>query len=97
MFPCLRIESTKNDFPMNDAMTTMNAFSTAAVLVQQNPLFRFYKHCVIESLLIAKRHGLRELVRQRGRKFLLIVAGYYLVRDTILYVVIPLSIARGLL
>lgn len=75
----------------------MNAFSTAAVLAQQNPLFRFYKHYVIESLLIAKRHGFRELVRQRGRKFFLIVAGYYLARDTILYVLIPLSIARGLL
>jgi hypothetical protein len=75
---------------------TMNALATTATLMQQNPLFKVYKHYIIDSVLILKRHGFRELVRQRGWKFLLVIAGYYLVRDTTLYVVIPLLVTRGL-
>jgi hypothetical protein len=56
---------------------------------------RLYRYAVIDSLLIAKRHGLRELLRRRGWKFVVALTGYYLVRDTLLYIVIPLCIARG--
>lgn len=58
--------------------------------------FRLYRYAVIDSLLIAKRHGLRELFRQRGWKFAAGVCGYYLVRDTLLYIVLPLCLARGI-
>jgi hypothetical protein len=75
----------------------MSAANAAATVVQQNGLFRLYKHYIIEGILIAKRHGFKELVRRRGWKFLLLIAGYYLVRDTILYVAIPLYLAHGLL
>jgi hypothetical protein len=74
----------------------MAALATATTLMQQNPLCRVYKHYIIDSVLILKRHGFRELVRQRGWKFLLAIAGYYLVRDTMLYVAVPLLVARGL-
>ena len=57
---------------------------------------RLYRYAVIDSLLIAKRHGLRELLRRRGWKFVAAVIAYYLVRDTVLYIVVPLCIARGL-
>ncbi len=55
-----------------------------------------YRYAVIDSLRIAKRHGLRELLRQRGWKFVAGVFTYYLVRDTLLYVVLPLCVARGI-
>ena len=71
--------------------------TSVAAVVQENALFRFYKHTIIDSALILKRCGFRELVRQRGWKFLLAIFGYYLIRDTILYVAIPLCVARGLL
>ena len=58
--------------------------------------FRLYRSVVIDSVLIVKRHGLRGLLRQRGWKFLAAVIAYYLVRDTVLYVIVPLCIARGL-
>ena len=58
--------------------------------------FRLYRYAVLESLHIARRHGLRELLRQRGRKFIAAVFAYYLVRDTLLYIIIPLCIARGI-
>jgi hypothetical protein len=75
----------------------MTALTTTITLVQKNPLLRLYRHYVIDSVLILKRRGLRELVRQRRWKFLLLIAAYYLVRDTIFYVAIPLLVARGLL
>jgi hypothetical protein len=75
----------------------MTALTTTITLVQKNPLLRLYRHYVIDSVLILKRRGLRELVRQRRWKFLLLIAGYYLVRDTIFYVAIPLLVARGLI
>lgn len=58
---------------------------------------RLYRYAVIESLLIVKRHGLRELFRQRGWRFVAAVVAYYLVRDTLLYIVLPLCVARGIL
>jgi len=69
---------------------------TFATVVQQNALFRFYKHTIIDSALILKRYGFGELLRQRGWKVLLAIFVYYLVRDTILYVAIPLCVARAL-
>jgi hypothetical protein len=57
---------------------------------------RLYRYAVIDSLLIIKRHGLRELLRRRGWKFVAGVCGYYLVRDTLLYIVVPFCIARGI-
>ena len=75
-------------------MTTMNPI---AVAVQQNVFFKSYKHYIIDSALILKRRGFRELLRQRGWKFLVAIFAYYLIRDTILYVALPLCVARGLL
>jgi hypothetical protein len=57
---------------------------------------RLYRYAVNDSLLIVKRCGLRELLRQRGWKFIAAVIAYYLVRDSLLYIVVPLCIARGL-
>ena len=74
----------------------MAALATTTTLIQQNPLFKVYKYYIIDSVLILKRHGFRELVRQRGWKFLFAIAGYYLIRDTVLYVAVPLLVAHGL-
>ena len=74
----------------------MATLAPVAAVLQQNVLIRFYKHYIIDSALILKRYGFRELVRQRGWRFLLAIFAYYLVRDTILYVAIPLCVARGL-
>ena len=57
---------------------------------------RLYRYAVIDSLLIVKRHGLRKLLRRRGWKFIAAVIAYYLVRDSLLYIVVPLLVARGL-
>ena len=59
-------------------------------------LVRLYRYAVIDSLLIVKRRGLRELVRQRSWRFLAAVVAYYLVRDSLLYIVVPFLVARGL-
>jgi hypothetical protein len=57
---------------------------------------RLYRYAVIDSLLIVKRHGWRELLRQRGWRFFAGVIAYYLVRDILLYVVLPICVARGI-
>ncbi|OAI42350.1 hypothetical protein AYO41_00875 [Verrucomicrobia bacterium SCGC AG-212-E04] len=57
---------------------------------------RLYRYAVIDSLLIVKRRGLRGLLRRRGWKFIAAVIAYYLVRDSLLYIVVPLLVARGL-
>lgn len=59
-------------------------------------LVRLYRYAVIDSLLVVKRRGLRELVRQRGWRFLAAVVAYYFVRDSLLYIVVPFLVARGL-
>ena len=67
-----------------------------AKTIQQNFLFRLYKYYIIDSILIIKNSGFKELLRQRGLKFFLIIFAYYLVRDSLIYIIIPFCIARGL-
>lgn len=73
---------------------------SASELVQrafrQNLLLRTYKYYIIDSIVIVKENGFKELVRRRGVKFLCIIAGYYLVRDSLLYVIIPWCLAKGI-
>jgi hypothetical protein len=56
---------------------------------------RIYRHAIVDSMRIVKAGGFRELVRQRGWRFFAAVIAYYFVRDSLLYVVLPLCIARG--
>lgn len=75
----------------------MNLSSQVANVFRQNPLLRLYKHYIFDSGIILKNEGWKALIRKRGTKFLFIIFGYYLLRDTILYIIIPLCIAKGLL
>jgi hypothetical protein len=43
-----------------------------------------------------RRLGWKGLLRHRGWRFVLIVVAVYLVRDVVLYVLVPLAIAAGL-
>ena len=75
---------------MNTVLTTINH------LAAKNFIIRLYKYYIIDSILIAKREGFKAVLRKRGWKVLAIVIGYYAVRDTILYVIVPLLITRGI-
>jgi hypothetical protein len=75
----------------------MHTLSLVANTVKKNLLFRLYKHYIIDSVVIVKKSGFRELFRRRGLKFLLVIFTYYLVRDTFVYILIPLCIAKGIL
>ena len=41
--------------------------------------------------------GWKGLFRKRGWKLVLLVVAYYLVRDVILYIILPVGLAAGLL
>ena len=56
---------------------------------------RLYRYAIVDTLQILKRHGVRELLRRRGWKFVASVFAYYVVRDSLLYIVPPLCIPRG--
>jgi hypothetical protein len=60
-------------------------------------LFRLYKYYIIDSIIIVKKEGFKSLLKKRGWKFLLVIVAYYTVRDSILYILIPYMIARGIL
>jgi len=75
----------------------MNTLILIANSLQRNFLFRLYKYYIIDSILIVKKSGFKELLRQRGVKFLLVIIAYYTVRDSLVYIIIPLLLAKGLL
>ena len=75
----------------------MSAITFAVKTLRQNFLFRLYRYYIIDSILIVKNSGFKALIRKRGVKFFYVIIGYYLVRDTLIYIVIPYCIARGLL
>ena len=65
--------------------------------LKRNVLFKLYKFYIIDSILIVKNEGIKALLVQRGKKFVIGIFVYYLIRDSIIYIVIPLLIAKGLL
>ena len=75
-------------------MKTLEA--TLERLSTRNILIRFYKYYIIDSILIVKREGFKALLKKRGWKVFAVVIGYYTVRDTILYIIIPFLVARGI-
>lgn len=75
-------------------MKTIEA--TLERLSTKNILVRFYKYYIIDSILIVKREGFKALLKKRGWKVFAVVIGYYTVRDTIVYIVVPLLIAEGI-
>jgi hypothetical protein len=76
-------------------MKTLEA--TLERLSAKNILIRFYKYYIIDSILIVKREGFKALLKKRGWKVFAVVIGYYTVRDTILYIIVPFIIAQGIL
>jgi len=76
---------------MRTALTYVNRLAT------KNIIIRIYKYYIIDSIVLVKREGFKALLRERGWKVFVIIIGYYAVRDIILYVLIPLLVANGLL
>jgi hypothetical protein len=74
----------------------MSTLTFVAKTLRQNLVFRSYKYYIIDSIIIVKKFGFKELVRKRGMKFFYIIFGYYLVRDALIYIVLPYCVARGL-
>jgi len=75
-------------------MKTLEA--TLERLSARNILIRFYKYYIIDSILIVKREGFKSLLKKRGWKVFAVVIGYYAIRDTILYIIVPFIIAQGI-
>jgi hypothetical protein len=75
-------------------MKTLEA--TLDRLSAKNILVRFYKYYIIDSILIVKREGFKALLKKRGWKVFAVVIGYYTIRDTILYILIPFLVAKGI-
>jgi len=65
-------------------------------LAAKNIIIRMYKYYIIDSILIVKREGFKALLKKRGWKVFAFVIGYYTVRDTLLYIIIPFVIAQGI-
>jgi hypothetical protein len=70
--------------------------SKILTILKGNYIFRMYKYYIIDSVFIIKNRGFKELLRTRGLKFILVVIGYYIVRDSFIYLVIPFLAASGL-
>ena len=70
--------------------------SAVVRILRNNFIVRFYRFYIFESILIVKDGGFRELLRRRGWRIVLVIGGYYLVRDTIVYLLIPYCLAKGI-
>jgi len=76
-------------------MKTLEA--TLDRLSAKNILVRFYKYYIIDSILIVKREGFKALLKKRGWKVFAVVIGYYTIRDTLVYIVIPYLVAKNII
>ncbi len=76
---------------MQSAMTIINK------LASKNIIIRMYKYYIIDSIIIVRKEGFKSLLKKRGWKIFAAVIGYYVVRDTILYILIPYLAARSII
>ena len=81
---------------MRREFNKMRTLIVVAKSLRQNFIFKLYKHYLVDSILLVKQFGCKELLRRRGKKFFYAIIGYYLLRDTVLYLIIPYAVARGL-
>ncbi|NIV73234.1 MAG: hypothetical protein GWN44_11365 [Calditrichae bacterium] len=72
----------------------MNILATVLFTIRNTFFYKLYKYYITDSIQIVKEHGFKELLRQRGLKFLMVIVIFYLIRDTILYLIIPFLVAR---
>ena len=66
-------------------------------LASRNIVVRLYKYYIIDSIMIVKKEGFKSLLKKRGWKVFAIVVGYYVARDTILYIIVPYLIAQNII
>lgn len=65
-------------------------------LASKNLIIRLYKYYIIDSILIVKKEGFKSLLRKRGWKVFAIIVGYYVVRDSIIYIIVPYLVAQNI-
>lgn len=65
-------------------------------LASKNLIFRLYKYYIIDSILIVKKEGFKSLLKKRGWKVFAIIVGYYVVRDSIMYIIVPYLVAQNI-
>lgn len=67
--------------------------------IMKKPVIRIilsiYRYVVIETISIVKNYGIRGLIKRRGKKFIVILVCYYMVRDVFLYIVLPFLMLNG--
>ncbi len=55
-----------------------------------------FKPAIIQEWTsLLKEKGLRAFIKEKGWKIVIAIFAFYLVRDSILYLIIPLMIAQG--
>lgn len=50
-----------------------------------------------ESITLIREQGLKAFIKQKGWVIVVAIFLFYLIRDSILYIIIPYFVARGLL
>jgi len=68
--------------------------ATSASYLKQSSLFRLYKYYLLDSIYVVRNYGFKTLLALRGFKILLFIIFYYIIRDSILYLIIPFFIAK---
>ena len=80
---------------LNFLRTTERGVKSASTrYLKRFSLFRLYKYYVLDSIYIVRYYGFKTLHGLRGLKILLLIILYYLIRDSILYLIIPFFIAK---
>lgn len=75
----------------------MKTLSIMNSYLRNNFIINFYRYYIYESVMIVKDRGFKALIKERGYKVFFAIFMYYLIRDTIVYILIPFLIARGIL
>jgi hypothetical protein len=89
----------KNHPPANklESYHPVSLNSTTLKIYVENWMRRFAPAFIREWLGIIKEKGLKEFIRQKGWKIVAIFFLYYLIRDSILYIILPYLIINNII
>jgi hypothetical protein len=73
------------------------ALASAIGALRTSVFYRWYESYIVDSVQMIRRSGFKVFFRQRGWKIITVVILYYLIRDSVLYILLPYLVARQIL
>jgi hypothetical protein len=97
VFPFFCIVIYPSASPKDHRISMRKALASAIGAFRTTICYRWYKSYIVDSVQMIRHSGFKVFFRRRGWKIITVVILYYLIRDSVLYILLPYLVARQIL